>query len=481
MHRGVHGSNYSATGRRRVPRCGGFTWLVVLSITCFSLSALYSGRANAALQEYETCLRLQVTLTDELDPVGDDDDDDDSYPNELGHSGNWKARGLKISSMKLNGTPLSGFPKYADPSTGCFTVEVDISDRTQYDLKIVSRGIVQDDNEIIVSGDDGTPGTYTKTLILDPLDPDQVFVWPNESNYLRTYAIIAYSINGFRGTYDDELLHVWWYPNGEFGDEQVDCDLISSHFTAGGETNICTDLDDSAKKYVLAHEYGHCNLDLAIATYELFKDCTWPDVQSFTTTGGDGGSGGTTLAEDHYHGHSMVGGYPEWNSCAANEGWASFVAADVFTDNAHSGGDPGASIKYWKGGLDIVDLDDGHGACAGEYLTNLAQFRSQYADVCFSDSLTWDNASSCSGGDCEHVAAEVDYLRLFWDFHTDTSNYSGGTVNHDTLHLDLRDANNLDWRHDTFWETYEDAVCSNSTPRCTRLNDIADDEGVSEP
>ena len=412
---------------------------------------LLPSTAHATAQDYEVCIRLPVSLDDELD----DDEPYGPYPDELGHAGDWKARGIRVSYVKLLGITTIFGPDYADLNSGCITMNLDLPQAYNATIKIVSRGIVSADNEIRVIDENGDAESYIATITLDPADPDQIFTWPDEEHMLRTYAITAYSVNSFLGGYNDELLKVWWYENSYDPDDTF-CEAVAAHDTVSGVANICLNEERSLRKFVIAHEYGHCNLDLAISTENVPKDCTWDD-QDF---------------------HDMQGGYPEYTSCAAMEGWANFVAADVWNDNIHGGGDPNAWVRYWKADYEVISADNGHGGCADSYRDE-SDYRRAYADTCFDSSPTWDDATECSSGDCDGVGYELDWMRTFYDYHTDTTYFSHGTVSHQTLHDDLKDA--LSWGHTTFWDDFYDATDLNSPNRADRLEEVADWEGTSEP
>ncbi|MCI0398870.1 MAG: GEVED domain-containing protein, partial [Chloroflexi bacterium] len=141
------------------------------------------------------------------------------------------------------------------------------------------------------------------------------------------------------------------------------------------------------RKYVAGHEFGHKILALD-ANY--VNDCS------------SGGSG-----------HGMNG--TEYASCAAMEGWAHFVAADIW--NNHSGSDnPGAIFVYWNGTVYDVELQN---------------------KKCYD---TWTYNSTCDG-----YGVEGDWMRFWWDFHTnDLPSDPGSPPNHGQL-FDIID--------DLVWDT----------------------------
>ena len=299
----------SALGRRRLARVSPprLPLLGRLGAMLATVLALYFVPRVASAQDFEICLRIPVTIDDSIDSSL-------WSPNERGFSGNWKARGIRISYVKLGYAQVYG-PGYADPNTGCFTIEnLDILTPQDVEIKLVSRGIVAEGNEIIVHDHDENPGTYTKVLELDPADPDIIYTWPSEPDYLRTYAILAFSINAFHGRYDNELLRVYWYPNNTDGEDTY-CELVTAHVTVDGVTRICVDKDDSKRKFILGHEYGHCNLDLAISDGEMYKVGGWGGTQRsspdrrLSRVELNGGNGGLGQFRQRRH---MDGQHPRW-------------------------------------------------------------------------------------------------------------------------------------------------------------------------
>jgi hypothetical protein len=107
---------------------------------------------------------------------------------------------------------------------------------------------------------------------------------------------------------------------------RANCGLGSSgscSITYSGYDTIFIQSSQWNRKYVVGHEYGHKILAFA-ANYT--NDCTY---------GTDSHGIGTT----------------EYTSCAAMEGWAHYVAVDIFNSHWHwtSSINPGAVFVYWNG------------------------------------------------------------------------------------------------------------------------------------
>ena len=133
-----------------------------------------------------------------------------------------------------------------------------------------------------------------------------------------------------------------------------------------GEHIIYSSPGQWRRKFVVIHEYGHKILSMA-SSYK--NDCSY------------GGSG-----------HSMKS--IEYASCAAMEGWAHFVAADVWNEG-HSGQNPGAAFVYWDSSSTVYDVEIG-----GDQQYCYSQFLSAWKAL------------------CDWVGTELDWMRHWWDFHT---------------------------------------------------------------
>ena len=350
-----------------------------------------------AATSYEICLRIPVTL-----------DDQTGQANEVGTDGNWKGRGMRIAWVRdPNGNMVGGFPKYASAETGCFILPA--TQLGDYDVGLQPVGELAAGNRLEVFDSTGQPFTYVATL---DIEGSGAYVWPYERILPRMYAIVAYAIQeGFRGNFNNETLTVW------YGQSPINsgCNKAYTENTDHSHINICT--DSTRRKFVIAHEYGHANLARSSDGY--VNDCGYGDS-----------------------GHGMRG--IEYNSCAAMEGWAHFVAADIWNDDAHSGGDPTGWFVYWGAGNALINVEAGQGGCAA-VSGDPNGFRQRYADVCFSAGFAFD--ANCASGDCDGYSAELDWMRTWWDFHTD-GDLAGSRPDHADLQTIISDAS---WSSQTAW------------------------------
>ena len=386
--------------------------------------ALAAEALGAQATAYNICLRIPVTL-----------DDMTGQPNEVGTDGNWKARGMRVAWVRdPNGNLVAGFPKYASSETGCFVLPA--SQPGDYDVGIQPVGELTADNRLEVFDATGAPFTYVATF---DIYRSGAYVWPYERILPRMYVILAYAIQeGFRGNYDDETLTVW-YGESPFCSG---CNKACSENTDHSHLAICT--GSTQRKFVLAHEYGHANLARSSDGYT--NDCSYGDSS-----------------------HGMRG--IEYNSCAAMEGWAHFVAADVWNSGEHSGGDPTGWFVYWGNGNPLIDVEAGQGGCAA-MSGDPNGFRSSYADVCFSAGWAFDE--NCSSGDCDGYGVELDWMRAWWDFHTD-DDLAGSRPDHADLHEIVDDAT---WSASDAWDGM---VAALNGGWLTRWLDAGGWNGISEP
>jgi hypothetical protein len=118
------------------------------------------------------------------------------------------------------------------------------------------------------------------------------------------------------------------------------------------------------RKFIVGHEYGHKILSF-IADYK--NDCSY----------------GTS-------GHGMKG--PEYGSCASMEGWGHFVSVDIWNES-HTGSDnPSGIIVYWDGNDTVYNAETGADQA-----------------YCYTYFYTFT---------CDSLGFELDWMRQWWDYHT---------------------------------------------------------------
>lgn len=404
---------------------------IVLSLVV-AAGLLFGSVGEARAHTYTICLRLPVTL-----------DDETGQSTEIGRSGNWIARGIRIAFVKdPQGNNVPGFPKYAGASSGCFTFSSHL--KGNFRIGIQPYGRLAAGNTLKVVS--GTGQLFTYVAFLD-IQGGGVYVWPYERILPRMYAITAYAIqSGFRGRYDDENLTVWYGANSPC---TPGCNNACS--VDGDNYHIAICEGSTRRKFLIGHEYGHVNLLGAAGSYN--NDCSY---------------GAGDPAD-----HGMRGA--EYSSCAAMEGWAHFVAADVWNRGEHAGGDPVGWFRWWSGGNALINVEAGQGDCAERSGDTALNYRRRYADVCFSDPDGWQYESACAGGDCDGLGVELDWMRAWWDYHTD-GDLPGSRPSHAGLHGHIKDA--LGWNRDTVYKELLDAV---SGAQRTRFRDASIWNGTSEP
>jgi hypothetical protein len=158
-------------------------------------------------------------------------------------------------------------------------------------------------------------------------------------------------------------------------------DEDNTHRFSGGEVELDYEFG-SIRKFVIAHETGHWIAE--VRTGGVMGDASDYGIQD-----------GTCPTEPNASSnHSMRS--EEWAGAAASEGWAHFYAADVWNDH----GEDNCGFEYYKevGGDDdpTVDCESANGDFPRERLD-----------------------ADC-GGTSQH-GVELDWLRQFWDVHTNSS------------------------------------------------------------
>jgi hypothetical protein len=155
--------------------------------------------------------------------------------------------------------------------------------------------------------------------------------------------------------------------------------------SSGGE--IWLSSSGRERKFIIAHEIGHRLLGKWTGGYT--NDCTYsapPGQPCRTTTG-----------------HALTS--IEFASCGAMEGWAHFVATDAFNDH-EEGLNPDATFRYWSDPGLTVDADRGPVGGVQRYMEN----------VCLPPTPNY-----------EGFGVELDWLRLWWNYHTNPSLGALGT------------------------------------------------------
>lgn len=327
---------------------------------------------------------------------------------------------------------------YADSNDGCFLLDAGLAN---YTIKVRPRSTALDGNNTVRVNN--SAGSLKVHAVTTPYIGSSYFTYevtmPSKA-LLRIYTVLAFSIErAFRGEYENADLTAWRDP-----DSSQPCRCASpctQVCSSGSNPQISIVNDHHSRKFVIAHEYGHATMD--IANVGGANECNlidWDDA------GNDG--------------HRLRG--RELSSCAATEGFAHFVAGDVFNDhNAGTGsGNPQAELKYLDDG--VWNLGSGSGGCPIYALTGQVPTKSALKMY----------IGCAAGVNDPRVGTEMDWARLWWDYHED-SNKPSSPRGRSQLHNDMG-AGGL-WDND---DAYETVIGGLSSSLADRFDSAAEWNGV---
>jgi len=311
---------------------------------------------------------------------------------------------------------------YADVDDGCFLIPRP-SSTTTYTLgyRPYSRAL-SEGNELVVRSSTGELPHYSASFSVTSTGGETVDLELPNDVLPRMYAVYAYAIEErFRAQYQNRVLNVW---NGNSG--PLSCGANCAGRTSDGEHHIHISNDSSnERKFLMIHEYGHANLSGAA-------------LETGSSLGGNDCSlNGST--------HGMRG--VEHASCAAMEGWAHFVAAEVFNDGSVS-----SEFAYWSG--EEFDIDNGSGTCTS---ASDDRWPLRFAIVCGNET------------NIPARGTELDWLRALWDFQYD----SGSMPNNDDMQNMFLDTGG--WSQSNIYDQVEAALPSGFV---SRWRTAADRNGV---
>ncbi len=271
-------------------------------------------------------------------------------------------------------TPAAGgaaiFDGNLDDEDGC-TPTLSAS-AGSYTSKLFSYARVHGNTIFVVADVDGTGLFLTDTRHL-ALGDNSITLDAHASHRLNVAAATAY------------IIHRRWagMTGKTFNIRTNTLSSSGSHYERAVNTvHIATGHFDN--KFVIAHEVGHMVADLATGD----RNVKLVDLPCGETPAG--GADCTTVAG---HDHSMTG--KERSKCAAGEGFAHFYSAAVW----NSASQTDCFFHYYKNefGDDanpIVNCESGNGKFVVKYMEN-----------------------KCTGPD-DGYGVELDWLRAFWDVHS---------------------------------------------------------------
>jgi hypothetical protein len=203
------------------------------------------------------------------------------------------------------------------------------------------------------------------------------------------------------------------------------CGGGSSNRACAGDNNsahVC--LAETDEKFLMGHEYGHVNLWQSTSN-SIVNDCS-------------------------LNGSTHDFGSKEYISCAASEGWASFVALDIWNDHDANSNPEG---YYW--------WDQASDTCTGppdpymnQDVIDQCPDTPDDRDLVRADfSGCWDQCvtqfmHNMHTGTFSGRGTEVDWMRAFWDYHTNDNGEHGTWVSHAQLQAQIQASGHLgplDW------------------------------------
>lgn len=284
-------------------------------------------------------------------------------------------------------------------------------------------------------------------------------LYPGPTDALRVYATLAFSMRYFNAGIANRTL------NAYLTTTSVRCpcagtgpNYVGPGFACGGVSantdHICLNGDGPQRKFAISHEYGHT---VANGT----NDCSY----------------------DNPEGHSID--EIEYTSCGFQEGWAHFVAVDIWTNHPSSDNNPTGRLGYWDSiaapricngaaiasGAVVIDAESSTGGSAANACP-IAYYESVTPLTCLLN-------PPCPPDPYAGFANELDWLRTFWDFHT---NAFSGTLGSRPSHADLRNmfSNSVPWGdRSNSYDRFRIGAASLGCGQYERLVDHADANGTN--
>jgi hypothetical protein len=345
---------------------------------------------------YNMCFRWPVTLVDA--GFGEDYGTDPMSP--------WIARGGRVSIVQKGKSLFDGYLD-ANGCTGAFQATSGLD----FSIFGYSRARIAG-NDVIARGADGKEASFVIWDADPGVNQNPVYVFPEVAPVTTMLAVGAYTMQKFNGGMAGKSMPLEHRCNPAPGGC---CDCAQD----GGIwlTDFGAD-----KKFAISHEMGHRILSLYMGGF--INDDTY-DLDS-----------NNNLACDTSTSHAMWS--MEYDSAAAMEGWAHFIAAATYNDRA--GENPGGAFRYWSSS-NTIDIEE-----------SSPQFPSNYNDtVC----------SQIQVSTGFKMGVELDWLRHYWDYYTNALDVDPGarpTVKQMMAEMDAAPV----WSRGTAWTSMRAGVSSYS-------------------
>ncbi|HVK84607.1 MAG TPA: hypothetical protein VM513_10900 [Kofleriaceae bacterium] len=346
---------------------------------------------------YDMCFRWPVTLVDA--GFGEDYGTDPTSP--------WIARGGRVSIVQNAKTVFDGYLD-ANGCTGAFKATSSVN----FSIFGYSRARVAN-NEIIARNAEGKQVSFVIWDADPGMNQHPVYVFPEVAPVTTMLAVGAYTMQKFHGGMTGKTLPIEHRCNPAPGgccDCAQDGGIWISDFGAD-------------KKFLIAHEMGHRILSLYAGGYDNDVDYDLDPNDNITTC-------------DTSSSHALWS--MEYDSGAAMEGWAHFLAAATFNDRA--GDNPGAMFRYWSS-TNTIDVEQ-----------SSPGFPSNYLDTVCSQVVAANTVK---------VGVELDWLRHYWDYYTNALDVDPGarpTVKQMMAEIEAAPF----WSRGTAWSSIRQGVSSYS-------------------
>ncbi|MCA9710152.1 MAG: hypothetical protein KDK70_30210 [Myxococcales bacterium] len=252
-----------------------------------------------------------------------------------------------------------------DPGKGCTT---SFAPAATFTFRAYARAMVQG-NEIDVES------VQSESTVFDL--PQSIYVGGAGGTYDVTYDPGSDLFNVMAAASQGLYRHAGGLSGKTFDIRVHADDSYASTNYAGNSALIYIEDGDEAKKFIITHELGHTVGGQATGGRLVGNDCSFDSI-SCPSSGS----------------HSMTS--KEYSNCAIGEGFAHFYAADIWNDHYENS----CVFEYWGSGTPAIDCEGSSASYPSAYMESACD-------------PTYDGRG-----------VELDWLRQFWDVHTEGSDPS---------------------------------------------------------
>jgi hypothetical protein len=341
----------------------------ILPVLC-----LLPGAANAA--NYKFCMYYHTSTSDSN--IGEDYYSSTTW---------WLARGARVRVRPQIWGAAPVFNDYARSTDGCFEFS---SSHTSFYVDLYAQTRLGPNNNISIDAvaaltPDTTEAGYWTIVTSPNLAPGTHYFYGPASALSNLIAIASYTYYAFDTTggtpRNSKVLKVRLKNESCPGISNNSCASVPPRESPAQRGVVNIHPDSNSKKFLIAHEMGHMIFGLfrGDGVFDPEYDC-----------GFNGGGQHCVFTSGHAHSiHSK-----EYQSCAMFEGFAHFVATDVFNNH----GTQDALFHYYKTGFpEAINVEEGPVGGSTQFMELMCTGPESY------------------GG----YGVGLDWQRTFWDYHTD--------------------------------------------------------------